>query len=415
MTKPRLSRLLVALAFLGILSAGAAPASGAVAPFPATSDSRIGAVQPVLDARVAALAAGNRAAWLATVDPNASTTFRDMQAALFDNLRSLPLSRFLLTVRTADSGDLAPGLSAAYGGAPVFLPESRQVTRFTGYDDRDAVDSLWLTFVQRGGTWYVGGDNDLASLGLDTARGLWDFGPVRVHPTAHFLVLSHPAQASRADALAAIAEEAIGLLNQRWTRPWLDRIPLILPGSEHELEQMLQSTVDLNKFVAFTSYGAVRDTGWDVTAPRIYIQDLNLSRYSHGFQVQTLVHELTHAAASGLAGPEIPSWVHEGVADWIAKGRSTAERRPAGAEAHLPRDYQFTTGSGASILLSYDESRSAVSILARDRGVDAPAAFFSALGVLRLSPGSSDYQTDAALRATTGWGVADLERTWSTG
>jgi hypothetical protein len=413
--RPRCSRLVVALALLGTVSAGTAPASRAAAPFPASADSRLGAVQPVLDARVAALAAGNRSAWLATVDPSAPPTFRDGQGILFDNLRSLPLSRFLLTARTADSGDLSAGLSATYGGVPVFLPETRQVMRFAGYDDRDAVDSLWLTFVQRAGTWYVGGDNDLAPLGLDTARGLWDFGPVRVHPTAHFLVLSHPAQASRADALAAIAEEAIGLLNQRWNRPWLDRIPLILPGSEPELEQMLQSTVDLNKFVAFTVYGAVRDTGWEATAPRIYIQDLNLSRYSHGFQVQTLVHELTHAAASGLAGPEIPSWVHEGVADWVAKGRSTAERRPAGAEAHLPRDYQFTTGTGASILLSYDESRSAISVLARDRGIDAPAAFFTALGALRVTPGSSDYQTDAALRAATGWGVADLERTWSTG
>src|SRR2546426_1768850 len=158
--------------------------------------------------------------------------------------------------------------------------------RFHDYDDRDDVASLFLTFVQRDGRWYVGGDADLSPLGLDTARGLWDGGPVRAVPTTHFLVLSHPEDAARADALSAIAEEAMGALLTRWSRPWSARIPLVLPHSVKELEDILQSSFDLENFVAFVAYGSVRDRDWEATAPRIYIQDRNLSRYPRSFQVQ---------------------------------------------------------------------------------------------------------------------------------
>jgi len=75
-----------------------------------------------------------------------------------------------------------------------------------------------------------------------------------------------------------------------------------------------------------------RDDGWEATAPRIYIQDENLKAYDRPYQVETLVHELTHAAGAPLAGPFVPSWVHEGVADWVATGHRNHEplapRRP---------------------------------------------------------------------------------------
>src|SRR5207237_1006192 len=143
---------------------------------------------------------------------------------------------------------------------------TRQRYRLSGYDDRDAVDSLWLTFVQRDGRWYIGGDDDLSTLGLDTARQLWELGPVRVRPTAHFLVISHPAQAARADALAALAEEAVAIQIQRWPRQWSDKVPLILPGSVDELAVLLQSTLDLNNFVAVVYYGTVPHNASAVTA-----------------------------------------------------------------------------------------------------------------------------------------------------
>ncbi len=369
-------------------------------------------VQPVLGARVAAVRSGDRDGWAATIDPQAPQAFRDRQLAEFDGLRSLPLASYALTARLDDSGDLSAATGGRYG-APVFLPETREVLRFDGYDVADAVDSLWLTFVQRDGRWYVAGDDDLAALGLDTAKGLWDFGPVAVLATDHLLVLYHPAQRERASALAAIGEDAMRVLAQRWDKPWSGRIPMVLPGSVGELEQMLQSTIDLDKFVAFVSYGAIRDDGWVATAPRIYVQDRNLSRYGRDGQVETLVHELSHAAAAPLAGPFVPAWVHEGVADWVARGRSSTEAAPRGHGGHLPRDYEFSTGSQDSIVQSYTEARSAVSYLSARAGQGAPTAFLAALGEPKVAPGSVDFQVDQALRRVAGFGLAELERGWA--
>lgn len=386
----------------------AGPVHAAAAP----GDSRLAQVQKVLDLRAQAVATGNRAGFLATVDPQAPQAFKDAQAELFDGLHSLPLQTFTLTARLDDSGDLSAATRSRYD-APTFLPETRQRMRLKDYDAADAVDSLYLTFVERSGTWFVGGDNDVSLLGLDTARGLWDFGPVVAQPTAHFLMLSHPAESPRAKALGDIAEEAVGVLDQRWTQPWPGKIPVILPGTKAELGAIIQSTVDLDKFVAFTSYGSVRDTAYEPTAPRVYIQDQNLAKYSHQFQVDTLAHELGHAAVAPISGPFIPAWVHEGVADWIATGQRLDEKRPPGSTPHMPRDFEFTTGDQAGIVRSYAEARTAMSTLASLKGLTAPAAFIKALGDVRLAPGSVDYQVDAALKQATGLSMADLESAWA--
>ena len=400
---------LAALLALGLAVVSAAGAGGAT-----VAADPLAAVQQVLDARVGAVRAGDRGAFLATVDPQAPPAFVAAQARHFDGLRSLPLSSYALRARTEGSGDLGRAAAGRYGGAPVFLPETRQVHRLRGYDDRDAVDTLWLTFVQRQGRWYVGGDSDLEALGLETARQVGDFGPVVVQPTERFLVLSHPGQAERARALAAMAGEAVARLGQAWDQPWSGRVPIVLPGSVEELERVLQATVDMDKFVAFVSYGAVQDDGYETTAPRMYVQDKRLGRYPRSFQVATLAHELSHAAVAPLAGPFVPAWVHEGVADWIAAGRPVGERRPAGGDQRLPRDHEFTTGSGEAIVRAYRESRSAVSALADRAGPGAPTALVRALGEARVEAGSVDYRVDLALRRVAGVGLDELERHWAT-
>jgi hypothetical protein len=393
-------RLGCAVAILLALAAFAVPAVAQ----PAGGDP-LTAVNALLAQRAAALRNGDRAGWMAAVDPSAPKVLRDQEAKRFDGLRSLPLASFDLHARTDDTGDLDPAPDR-------FLPETRETYRFRDYDDRDAVDTLWWTYVQRDGRWYIGADDAVSDLGLDTTRDIWDLGPVRVVARPHFLVISHPEQAQRADALADIAEEAIGVLGERWDRPWSGRIPLILPGSVSELETILQSTFDLDNFVAFVVYGSVRDDGWTPTAPRIYIQDRNLSRYQRPFQLQTLVHELVHAASVPLAGPYIPNWVHEGVADWVAGGRRLDEKPPSGSDGVLPRDDEFSTGATTSIVRAYDEARSAVSTLAAVAGRGAPSSLVASAGGPKIAPGSVEYLTDDAVRRVAGISLQELQRRW---
>lgn len=392
--------------------AAPAPVGAQAPPRPETEADLLRAVQRVLDARAAALREGDREAWLATVDPAAPASFRAAQSRQYDGLRQLPLAEFSLHARIDDTGDFGPAVAGRYR-TRVFLPETRQVHRLAGYDDRKAVDRLWLTFVERGGGWYVGGDDDLDAVGLETARGLWDLGPVATLDTDHFLVVHHPEQADRAATLAAIAEEAFAVLDARWDRPWSGRVPLVLPGSVEELEELMQSTIDLDNYVAFVSYDALRDDGFVATAPRIYIQDRNLSRYGRAFQVETIVHELVHAATVPLAGPFIPAWVHEGVADWVATGHPSGLRPPAGTDGRLPRDYEFITGGRDAIVRSYAESRSVTSFLADRHGSRAPADLFAAAGEGKLAAGSVDHHLDQAVRRVTGQAFTEFESAWA--
>jgi hypothetical protein len=373
------------------------------------------AVQKVLDARVAAVRSGDKAAFLATVDPMAGAAFKTAQGQLLDGLHSLPLDHYRLEARQDDSGDLGTGLAARYGGAKVFLPETRETMRFTGYDTVDDVESLWLTFVERSGHWYVASDRDLEDVGLYSNVGLWNFGPVVVHTSPHFLALSHPAEAGRLAALTSIGEEAMGILHTRWPLAWSEKLPMILPGSPAELGAIIQSTVDLDKFVAFTAYSDTRDTAYANTAARVYIQDKELSRFGHDFQLDTLVHELDHAAVSTFGGPAIPAWVHEGVADWVGSGASLTEHKPRGSDGKLPRDHEFVAGSSANITMAYDESRSAMSYLARRSGATAPARLIQALGAVNAAAGNTDYWVDASLRRLFGFGFADVQAAWAAG
>jgi hypothetical protein len=377
-------------------TAATAEAEAAAATVAATDP--VPAVKQLLATRTQAVKTGNRDAFLSTIDPRAPAAFRTAQGRLFDGLRTVPLGAFDLQLRTDTVGDLGTGLSAKYANAPVFLPETRMSYRVADYDERDAVDTLWYTYVERDGKWYVGGDTDLEDVGLLTARGLWDNGAVEVQRSAHFIVLSHPAQAERARAIIGIAEEAAVALSSRWDQPWSGRMPIVLPGSIDELAQLLQSTFDLTKFVAFVVYQPLRDTGWTTTAPRLYVQDRNLSRYAHDFQLLTLTHELDHGAVAPYAGPAIPAWVHEGVADWVATGAGTTERKPRGSDGRLPRDFEFTTGSSDAILRAYAESRSAMSYVASRYGAGAPSRFIRTLGDLGPVAGSVDHNVDVALR-----------------
>ncbi|MGH9038359.1 MAG: hypothetical protein ACRD0O_21595, partial [Acidimicrobiia bacterium] len=178
--------------------------------------------------------------------------------------------------------------------------------------------------------------------------------------------------------------------------------------------EMLQATFDLSNFVAFAAASVDRDEGWESTAPRVFAQDVNLARSGRAFQLETLHHELIHVAAFPLAGPFVPAWVHEGLADWIANGRG----RPtavAGSDEVLPEDFEFTTGGLDAIVSAYHESTSAVAFLAQAKGPGAPLDLLVKAGEARIAPGTADYHTDAALRSLYGKGLVDFQADWAGG
>ena len=415
--------LLVGAAVL--TAAGAVVPSGGAGPQTATM-TREQAVRQVLDQRVDALKRGDRAAFLDTVDPSATDEFKARQGRLYDGLRSLPLAFYELRLRTDEVPDLAGGgLAGRYPGADaVFLPPVEAHYRLTGIDTVDAVDGYYFTFLLRGGQWRVVSDRDVEDVGLPSARNLWDYGPVTQERTAHFTVFHDPADRKRAGTLATLCEQAYARLSAtfspdgasgaRSSRQVPPQIVVVLPHNLDQLREILQATFDLSNFVAFASASVDRDVDWQSTAPRVYVQDANLSRSRRDFQLQTFHHEFTHVAAFPLAGPFVPSWIHEGLADWNAGGQQPPTAVD-GTDGVLPDDWEFTTGGGDSIVRAYDESTSAIAFLAAKKGKAAPVDLLAKIGEARTAPGTSQYHVDQGLRAVYGAGFDQFQKDWNGG
>ncbi|HLF40225.1 MAG TPA: hypothetical protein VI854_02000 [Acidimicrobiia bacterium] len=399
---------LAGLALVAALTTVEAPASAA------QSDDREAAVRRVLDQREEAIRSGDRQRFLDTVDPAADGDFKARQGRLFDGLRSVPLASYELLLRTDEIADLSAGLDDRYAADDVFLPPIEARYRIEGADATDAIDSFFYTFLRRGGRWRIISDTDVEDLGLPSSRNLWDFGPVARVKSEHFTMLFDPGDRERAEALVVLAEEAHDRLAGTFDRPLPDQVVVVLPHTLDQLREMLQATFDLSNFVAFATAAVDRDRGWESAAPRVYVQDINLSRNRREFQLETLHHELIHVAAFPVAGPFVPAWVHEGVADWLSTGRGRPTA-PAGTDKRLPDDHEFTTGGQDAILQAYEESTSAMAFLGEVKGKSAPLDVLATAGRPRVTPGTADHHLDRALREVYGAGFTDFERDWDGG
>ena len=403
------------LALLALVVLAAGPGGPPPAGAQTATATREEAVKQVLARRVDALRRNDRAAFLDTVDPMATDEFKIRQGRLFDGLRSLPLASYELELRTDEVPDLAAGLAGRYPGAEaVFLPPVEAGYRLTGIDTIDALDGYYYTFLLRDGRWRIVSDRDLEDVGLPSARNLWDYGPVHQLRTEHFTILHDPADRKRAEALGALCEQGYARLKSVFDNEIPAQIVVVLPHTLDQLREILQATFDLSNFVAFASAAVDRNDDWRSTAPRVYVQDVNLSRSRRDFQLQTFHHEFTHVSAFAVAGPFVPSWVHEGVADWMASG----ERAPSeveGSDGLLPEDWEFTTGGAESIIRAYDESTSAMAFLAARKGKTAPLDLLARIGELRAAPGTAEYRVDQGLQAVYGAGLDQFQEDWNGG
>ena len=400
---------LVALA-VGLLVASGAPAARAKE----SSAPPLTELRAVLKARTDAQRAKNRDAYAATIDPQAPATFRDAQLRSFDGLASLPVARINYSIEDGEV-DLTRGVDRKeYGDAPVALVTTTRALRFT-YDARSSLDAMFWTFVKRGAQWYVGGDDDIADLGLETTVSMWDTGPVVVAQSDHFQLLAHPDHQARAQELLGLAEGALVTLNARWHLTWSQQLVGFVPSTPNELGDLIQASVDVTKYVAFVAYGYNPET-LVATVPRLYVQDRNLSRYAADGQIETLVHEFTHAAGSSYASSFIPSWIHEGLADWVAGGPTNAFPRGPGAGKRAPRDDQFAAGTQGQIIQAYRDARSLIASLSRVGGGQAPFDLFVDIGKEHVRPGARSYVVDQELsHIGVAGGIDGLEHAWIAG
>jgi hypothetical protein len=410
--------IIVALCLLATI----APGPAVVAQDDGLADDRA-AIQELLDRRAAAFMARDRAGFMATIDPSAGA-FARRQARMWRFSEAVPFESYRYYVDWARFGDLVrPSDARRYSGAgSVSIPLTQERYRLKGFDEVEAVEDVYFTFVARDGAWLIAADDDLDDIGLLSVRHPWDLGPLIATRSEHFLGLGPPCANDGGPCadqdLLARAEEALDRLDSTWTASWNDQVILVVPPSGDALARMLQASFDPNDFVAF-AYSTVDPVDLSYTGDRIIVNPAVIAGRPPADVLRILAHELLHVATRDVAGAFIPLFVDEGLAEYVgyggAPGLAYFDAIVAGGsfDEKLPEDFEFSTGSTGDIYLSYQESQSAVAYFIDRWGMARFTKFYRRLGRARLTPGLATWHTDRALKRTIDMGLAGFEKAWA--
>jgi hypothetical protein len=369
-------------------------------------------VQELLDDRAEAVRSGDREAFLATVDAS-DKAFADDQTAWFDRLASVPLADYRLTL---DEGELTRDRDRARWGSTTLVAPVEETVQFEGYGDPVA-GVLFLTFVRTRGRWRIASDTGVADLGLESARQPWDYGPVSVRRSEHFLLLYHPDDETHADELLAQAEQALPEVGKVWLRPWDMRIPVQVPSSPEEVEGYLGGGLDVSKFVAFALSSYDPDDEWKWDGSRVVLNPGNFLGQPPAVRRSILAHELIHVAAEGATAPYSLVFVEEGIAELAAGQPATPQLdrqvRTGVFNRRLPENQEFVAGTQEEIQVAYQKSASAFAFM-RDRyGIDGVNRLFDAYRSTKVVAGSARYHLDGAFRRTLGLGFDEFQAQWA--
>ena len=384
------------------------------------------AMQDLLDKRAQAWLERDRKAFMATMSKD-SDAFRARQARALRWSEAVRFRTYRLVARWDRYGDLVTeDVESSYPDAEaVAIPLTEERYRLAAFDEQPAIEDLFLTFVKTDGDWRIADDTDLDDLAFYSSRHPWDFGPVDQQRRGPFLLLSHPCRAGgpcgpAPAGLVDLAATALRRVDAYWDAPWTGRVPVLIPGSSHELERMLQITFDIDNFVAFAYSTVDSRDGIDYTGHRIVLNPKAFVGRTADSTLDILAHELLHIATRPSSGPFVPTFAEEGLAEYVSNQGDPADLAFLSSEIQagrfdglLPKDWEFSIGDGTEIFRTYQKSYSAVRFLVERWGLGAFVRFYRMLGRVEDEPGTARYHVDRALRRSIGLNLDEFERAWA--
>ncbi len=378
-------------------------------------ESPVAEIEKLLDERAQAVQQRNREAFLATVD-GGSEHFTKAQMDWFDRGGQVGLEDYSLDVDEG-AGDFSRAVNQERYGAPTFITGVRERYRISGYDQKPVLNDIAYTFVRREDGWRIASDADLEDLGILSARNMWEFDQVARVESEHFVALHHPTDAAFAAELLPAAEAAIQGVPKAWSRPWPEKLVIIVPSNPKELERMIAATFDVSNFVAFATASVDREGEgeWELVGSRIMVNPRNFQAYSTNSRVGIFAHELVHVATHSASGPHSARFLDEGLAE-LTGDRDVSHfmsRARKGFDRNLPEDYEFFSGTGADILSVYQESLSAVAYMEDRFGLAGVEKFYSSFGGARIEPGTSRYHLGRACQEALGISFSQFESDWA--
>lgn len=363
---------------------------------PGTDESLRAAALALVEEREAALRAGDRDAFLATVDPD-ELGFSATQARWFDNLAQLPIGEVSYklgdedaTTRVSADGDLQ---------LPVDF-----TMRLRGFDRRPVTQSMVWTFVRDGDDALLADDRDAQ---MDAQTGWtpapWDLVHIEVRHVGGILAIFDEDTVDNADYVMSDLAQATDVVS-RHLPDWSRRFVAYGTSDVTALERMSAMTVDDTAGVAFPVQAR---QGGPVAAYRFLVNpsvvgDV-LSR-GHVFR-----HELVHVAL-GTLDDRSPVWLAEGAAEYVARSTSpvqvrrlTSAQRLAGIAAHpLEASGRFYTSDPN---VNYELAGLVCDYLATTRG---EKALWDLIRAFRTARGASWADSEGVVRRELGLSTSEL-------
>jgi hypothetical protein len=371
-------------------------------------------LESLLVRRAGALLRRDRVAFLAGVDPG--TRFHRTQARLFDALAAVPLSDVSYELEPGRALDLPATVADRYD-APTWAAAVRMRHALRGYDAAPTAQDQYLTFVQRGGRWYLASDTDFDAVGKRSARGLWDSGPVVAVRTERVLVLGHPGSLALMRRILWTADAAVPRVTGVW-RDWPGKVVILVPASTDELRRVVGHTGDLSQIAAV----AAADAGIDGAPPageRVAINPGPFRSLSWFGRQVVLQHEITHVATRDVTSENTPYWLAEGFADYVGYLGSGATVRSAARElgdeiaaGRVPRSLPSAAdfaGDNTRLAQSYEMSWLACRLVAERIGGAGLVRFYR---MVSASPGDPATALATALRSELRMTPAQFVAAW---
>lgn len=385
------------------LSASAATSDG---PPPGMDESLRDEALALVDAREQALLDSDREAFLATVDPEAKG-FEELQGRWFDNLAELPLRDVSLELgdesvmgRVAGEGDLQ---------LPVDF-----TMRLDGFDRKPVTRRMIYTMVRRDGEVLLAEDRNVQIEAFTRwTPAPWDVTDIEVRRSAGVLGIFDRKTVQDADEVMPDLQDAAEVVRSHVPR-WSGRFVAYDISDLQAMDRMSDMEVDDTAGVAFP---VLADTDGPVAAFRFMVNPASVGDpLARGIIFR---HELVHVAL-GMSDQRSPTWLREGIAEYVARSvLPLADRRAEAAQQvghveprRLEPSRKFYTRDPA---ISYALAALVCDYLATTRGEDV---LWDLVATYRRADYTLWSETEAIARRELGASTRDLvaaAQAWSRG
>ncbi|MFD4470376.1 peptidase MA family metallohydrolase [Rhodococcus sp. NPDC058505] len=358
-----------------------APTAEQANPF---EEARRTGVRDLLDRWSAAVRAGDEPALAALFDPGAMPEFLPSEVRRMHALAAVPLADFGYEIGRGPETPVPTDLAEQLQATDVWAPQVYLRYAIAGADLGPTRKPVALVVARRGEQWKLVSDRPLPEYDRRTWRGPWDFGPVTVRTVqtdgGTSVVIGHPWQDERVDAVAADLVAAVPAVTEMWGPNWSRRAVVLVTAEQDEFAAQVGTEHSGADIAAVATSDAVAPDSGAVTGQRVVFSPTAGNRLTEGARRSVLRHELTHIATRAETLDGSPMWMLEGFADYVGHRGSGVDVHAVaptvsaavamhGPPDRLPADADFAAG-GERATVAYESAWTVAAFIADQFGED---------------------------------------------